>query len=167
MKLGMKVHVWKICKLLEMQRDCALHIAGRGHLTSFSVEYETGNQSLFECAESFTKEELRYTCHYAVFENNINSCQFERGRIISMMETVWSARQVARQSRYSDYVARRCLDQWIREMSFTRRPDSERPRQTSHQEDRHIVRDARIQPTASSATIKAHVAPSLASPASS
>ncbi|GFV41653.1 hypothetical protein TNCV_3628041 [Trichonephila clavipes] len=25
-----------------MQRDCALHIAGRRHLTSFSVEYKTG-----------------------------------------------------------------------------------------------------------------------------
>ncbi|GFU89002.1 HTH_Tnp_Tc3_2 domain-containing protein [Trichonephila clavipes] len=42
-----------------MQCDCAFRIAGRGHLTSFSVEYKTGNQSLFECAESFTKEELR------------------------------------------------------------------------------------------------------------
>ncbi|GFU40036.1 transposable element Tcb2 transposase [Trichonephila clavipes] len=42
-----------------MQRDCAFRIAGRGRLTSFSVEYKTGNQSLFEYAESFTKEELR------------------------------------------------------------------------------------------------------------
>ncbi|GFU62262.1 hypothetical protein TNCV_4859731 [Trichonephila clavipes] len=41
-----------------MQRDCALRIAGRGRLTSFSV-YKTGNQSLFECTELFTKEELR------------------------------------------------------------------------------------------------------------
>ncbi|GFW21424.1 hypothetical protein TNCV_1532481 [Trichonephila clavipes] len=32
-----------------MQRNCALRIAGRGRLTSFSVEYKTGNQSLFEC----------------------------------------------------------------------------------------------------------------------
>ncbi|GFV09795.1 hypothetical protein TNCV_2598501 [Trichonephila clavipes] len=40
-----------------MQRDCALRIAGRGRLTS-SKEYKTGNQSLFECAELFTKEEL-------------------------------------------------------------------------------------------------------------
>ncbi|GFS67459.1 hypothetical protein TNCV_1610381 [Trichonephila clavipes] len=42
-----------------MQRDCPLRIAGRGHLTSFSVEYKPGNQSLFGCAESFTKEEPR------------------------------------------------------------------------------------------------------------
>ncbi|GFW39519.1 transposable element Tcb2 transposase [Trichonephila clavipes] len=41
-----------------MQRDPALRIAGRGRLTSFSVKYKTGNQSLFECAESFIKEEL-------------------------------------------------------------------------------------------------------------
>ncbi|GFW18309.1 hypothetical protein TNCV_4008481 [Trichonephila clavipes] len=35
-----------------MQRDCALRIAGRGRFISFSVEYKTGNQCLFECAES-------------------------------------------------------------------------------------------------------------------
>ncbi|GFU82993.1 transposable element Tcb2 transposase [Trichonephila clavipes] len=52
-----------------MQCDCALRIAGRWRLTSLSVEYKAGNQSLFECAESFTKEELRQTCHYAVFED--------------------------------------------------------------------------------------------------
>ncbi|GFU52121.1 HTH_Tnp_Tc3_2 domain-containing protein [Trichonephila clavipes] len=36
----MKVHVGEICKGLEMQRDCALRIAGRGRLTSF--QYKTG-----------------------------------------------------------------------------------------------------------------------------
>ncbi|GFT39024.1 transposable element Tcb2 transposase [Trichonephila clavipes] len=75
-----------------MQRDCALRIAVRG--TTFSVEYKTGNQSLFECAESFTKKRAE--------------------------------------------VVRRCWDQWIREMSFTRRPDSGHPRQTSRREDLHI-----------------------------
>ncbi|GFX31676.1 transposable element Tcb2 transposase [Trichonephila clavipes] len=37
-------------------------------------------------------------------------------------------------------------------MSFTRRPGSGRPRQTSRREDRHILRNARVQPTTSSAT---------------
>ncbi|GFS93798.1 hypothetical protein TNCV_5052751 [Trichonephila clavipes] len=41
-----------------MQRDCALCKAVRGCLTSFSVKYNTGNQSLFECVESFTKKDL-------------------------------------------------------------------------------------------------------------
>ncbi|GFW39653.1 transposable element Tcb2 transposase [Trichonephila clavipes] len=41
-------------------------------------------------------------------------------------------------------------------MSFTRRPDSGRPRQTSRREDYHIVRNARVKPTASSAAIQAH-----------
>ncbi|GFT12690.1 HTH_Tnp_Tc3_2 domain-containing protein [Trichonephila clavipes] len=54
-----------------------------------------------------------------------------------------------------------CWDQGIQEMSFTRRPGSGRPRQTSRREDRHIVRNARVQPTASSAAIQAQVAPSL------
>ncbi|GFT40598.1 transposable element Tcb2 transposase [Trichonephila clavipes] len=82
--------------------------------------------------------------------------QFERGRIIVMIEVGWSARQVARQVGRSDCVVRRCLNQWIREMLFTRKPGSKRPRQTNRREDRHIVRNARVQPTASSAAIQAH-----------
>ncbi|GFV90491.1 transposable element Tcb2 transposase [Trichonephila clavipes] len=93
--------------------------------------------------------------------------QFERGRIIGMMETGWSARRIARPLGCSDCVVRRCWDQWTREMLFTRRPDSGRPRQTSRREDRHIVRNARVQPTASSPAFQAHVAPSLEAPVSS
>ncbi|PRD28163.1 UNVERIFIED_CONTAM: hypothetical protein NCL1_33244 [Trichonephila clavipes] len=52
-------------------------------------------------------------------------------------------------------------------MSFTRRPGSGRPQQTSRREDRSIVRNARLQPTASSAAIQKQVAPSLVAPASS
>ncbi|GFY35008.1 transposable element Tcb2 transposase [Trichonephila clavipes] len=40
-------------------------------------------------------------------------------------------------------------------MSITCRPGSGRPQQTSRVDNRHIVRNARIQPTASSATIQA------------
>ncbi|GFW00140.1 transposable element Tcb2 transposase [Trichonephila clavipes] len=52
-------------------------------------------------------------------------------------------------------------------MSFTRRPGTGRPQQTSRREDRHIVRNARVQPTASSATIQVLVAPTLGPPVSS
>ncbi|GFS70074.1 transposable element Tcb1 transposase [Trichonephila clavipes] len=81
--------------------------------------------------------------------------QFEKGKIIGMMEAGWSARRVARQLRRSDCVVRRCWDQWIREIPFARRPGSGRLQQTSHREDHHIVRSARVQPTASSAAIQA------------
>ncbi|GFX95613.1 transposable element Tcb2 transposase [Trichonephila clavipes] len=81
--------------------------------------------------------------------------EHERGRIIGMMEAGWSVRQVVHQLGCSDCVVRRCWDQWIREMSFTRRPGSGRPRQTNRREDRHIVRNARVQPTASSTAIEA------------
>ncbi|GFW53219.1 transposable element Tcb2 transposase [Trichonephila clavipes] len=84
-----------------------------------------------------------------------------------MTEAGWSATPVARQLGRSDCVVRRCWDQWIREMSFTRRPDSGRPRQTSRREDRHIVRNAHVQPTASSATVQAQVALTLGGPMSS
>ncbi|GFU86562.1 transposable element Tcb1 transposase [Trichonephila clavipes] len=40
-------------------------------------------------------------------------------------------------------------------MSFTRRPGTGCPQQTSRREHRHIVRNARVQPTASSAAIQA------------
>ncbi|GFV99834.1 transposable element Tcb2 transposase [Trichonephila clavipes] len=87
--------------------------------------------------------------------------QFQRGRIIGMMEAGWSAKRVARQLGLSDYFMRRCWDQWIREMSFTRRPGSGRPRQTSRREDLHIVRNARVQPTASLDAIQAQVSSSF------
>ncbi|GFU04669.1 transposable element Tcb2 transposase [Trichonephila clavipes] len=77
-----------------------------------------------------------------------------------MMEAGWSARRVARQLGRSDCIVRRCWHKWIREMSLTQRPASGRPRQTSRREDHHIVRNALVQPTASSTTIQAQVAPS-------
>ncbi|GFW11338.1 transposable element Tcb2 transposase [Trichonephila clavipes] len=61
-----------------------------------------------------------------------------------MMEEGWSARRVARQLGHSDCVVRRCLDKWIREMSFTRRPGSGRPRQTSRREDRYMPRTKKL-----------------------
>ncbi|GFV26802.1 HTH_Tnp_Tc3_2 domain-containing protein [Trichonephila clavipes] len=54
-----------------------------------------------------------------------------------MMEARLSARRVSRQLDRSDCVERRCWDQWIREKSFTRKPDSGRFRQISTREDRH------------------------------
>ncbi|GFX08748.1 transposable element Tcb2 transposase [Trichonephila clavipes] len=71
--------------------------------------------------------------------------QFQKERMIGMMEAGWSHRRVAHQLGFSDCVVRRCWDQWIRKMSFTRRPGSGHPRQTSRREDRHIVKNARRQ----------------------
>ncbi|GFV37026.1 HTH_Tnp_Tc3_2 domain-containing protein [Trichonephila clavipes] len=84
-----------------------------------------------------------------------------------MMEVGGSARRVARELGRSDCVVRRCWDQWIREMSFTQRPGSGCPRQTSRREDRHIIRNSRVLPNASSVAIRAHIAPSLGAPVSS
>ncbi|GFU71520.1 transposable element Tcb2 transposase [Trichonephila clavipes] len=93
--------------------------------------------------------------------------QFERERIIGMMEAGWSTMRVARQLGRSDCVLKRCWKQRIREMSFTRSSGSGCPRQTGRREDRYIVRNALVQPTASSATMQAQVAPSLGAPMSS
>ncbi|GFV87521.1 transposable element Tcb2 transposase [Trichonephila clavipes] len=93
--------------------------------------------------------------------------QFERVRIIGMMEAGWSARRLARQLGRSDCVVRRYWDQWIRELSFSRRPGSERPQQTSRRKDRDIVRNSRVQSTVSSAAIQAPITFSLGAPVSS
>ncbi|GFX78555.1 transposable element Tcb2 transposase [Trichonephila clavipes] len=51
--------------------------------------------------------------------------------------------------------------------SFSVEYKTGRPSQTSRRDDCHIVRNARIQPTASSTAIQAQVAPSLGTPVSS
>ncbi|GFV51177.1 transposable element Tcb2 transposase [Trichonephila clavipes] len=52
-------------------------------------------------------------------------------------------------------------------LDFLRKPFPGRPRQTNYREDHHIVRNARVQPIASSAAIQAQVAPSLGASVSS
>ncbi|GFW68418.1 uncharacterized protein TNCV_3299601 [Trichonephila clavipes] len=42
------------------------------------------------------------------------------GRIIGMIEAGWSARRVARQLGHSDCVVRRCWDQWIRDVIYSK-----------------------------------------------
>ncbi|GFY26196.1 transposable element Tcb2 transposase [Trichonephila clavipes] len=79
-----------------------------------------------------------------------------------MMEAGWPARRIAHKLGRSDCVEMRCWDQWVQEMSFTRRS-----RQTSSRENHHIVRNARVQSTTLSTAIQAPVAPSLGAPVSS
>ncbi|GFV99813.1 transposable element Tcb2 transposase [Trichonephila clavipes] len=93
--------------------------------------------------------------------------QFERWKIIGMMEVGWAVKRVARQLGQSDCVVRRCWNHWIQEISSTRIPGSGHPGQTSHRKDYYIVRNARVQATVSSATIQAQVAPSLGATVSS
>ncbi|GFW63290.1 hypothetical protein TNCV_3477061 [Trichonephila clavipes] len=100
-----------------MQSVCALRIAGRRRLTSFSVEHKTVNQSLFECAESFSKEkghavDMPSRCFRRQYEQ---LSQFERGRIIGMMEAGWSDRRVDCQLGGSEYVVRKCWDHVLHE----------------------------------------------------
>ncbi|GFS86897.1 transposable element Tcb2 transposase [Trichonephila clavipes] len=83
------------------------------------------------------------------------------------MDARWLARRVARPVGLSDLTVRRCWDQWTEETSFTRRPVSERPRKTSHREDRHIIRYAHVEPTSTLAAIWTQAAPSLRTPVSS
>ncbi|GFX61515.1 transposable element Tcb2 transposase [Trichonephila clavipes] len=83
------------------------------------------------------------------------------------MEAGWSAKQVAHQLGRTVCFVRKCWNQWIREMSFRRRPGSRRSRQTSRREDGQIVRNTRVQPTASFAAIQEQFESSLGAPVSS
>ncbi|GFW16412.1 HTH_Tnp_Tc3_2 domain-containing protein [Trichonephila clavipes] len=87
----------------------------------------------------------------------MSSCCSLRGENHRHDGSYWPAKRVVRQLGRPDCVVRRCWDQLIREMSFTRRPVSGRSRQTNHLEDHRIVRNACVQPTTSSATIQAQV----------
>ncbi|GFU56091.1 uncharacterized protein TNCV_3405521 [Trichonephila clavipes] len=97
-----------------MQRVCVLRIAGRWSLKSFSVEYKAGNQSLFECKNRLQrKSEVDMPLHH--FRRKYEPLsQFERGRIIGMMEAGWSVRRVARQLGRSDCVVSSSDDNRVR-----------------------------------------------------
>ncbi|GFT67160.1 uncharacterized protein TNCV_783141 [Trichonephila clavipes] len=96
-----------------------------------------------------------------VIENWTSRLDYIRVSRGSHMPEIIFKMRVARQLGRFDCVVRRCWDQRIRDMSFIRRQGLERLRQSSRRVDRHIVRNARVQPTASSTTNQAHVAPSL------
>ncbi|GFS84436.1 transposable element Tcb2 transposase [Trichonephila clavipes] len=93
--------------------------------------------------------------------------EFEKRRIIGMMEVVWSAQRVVRQVSRSDLTVKRCWDQWTEKTSFTGRPCSGHPQQTSHRKDHHIIRNARVQPTASLAAVETQATLSIWAPVSS
>ncbi|GFW51916.1 hypothetical protein TNCV_1188471 [Trichonephila clavipes] len=69
--------------------------------------------------------------------------EFERGRIIGMIEAGWSARRVVRQRQTGH------------------------PQQTSNREGLYIIRHAHVEPTASLADVQTQAAPSLWASASS
>ncbi|GFU15872.1 uncharacterized protein TNCV_2368111 [Trichonephila clavipes] len=50
----------------------------------------------------------------------MSSCRSLRRSIIGMMEAGWAARRVDHQLGCSDCVVRRCWDQWIREVIYTK-----------------------------------------------
>ncbi|GFW81359.1 transposable element Tcb2 transposase [Trichonephila clavipes] len=90
--------------------------------------------------------------------------EFEKGRIIGMMEAGWSARRIAPQVGRSDLTKRKCWDQWIEKTSFTHLPGSLRDRQNRHQEGRYIIRHPHVEPPVLLAALQA--APSLLAPVS-
>lgn len=83
--------------------------------------------------------------------------QFERGRIIGMMEMGASYREISRRTGRSLRTIQRVCTQWTQEGTSTRRPGSGQPRATSEREDRRIVRTAVADRRASAPQIRAAV----------
>ncbi|GFT55688.1 transposable element Tcb2 transposase [Trichonephila clavipes] len=83
------------------------------------------------------------------------------------MEAGWTARRVARQLGCSVCVVR-CWDQWIQEIIYTKaRLRTPSTNQSWISRRPPVVRNARVQPTTSSATLQAQLVPSLEAPVSS
>ncbi|GFW68279.1 transposable element Tcb2 transposase [Trichonephila clavipes] len=85
---------------------------------------------------------------------------FDRGRIIGLIEAGWSNRRIGRHLGQSDMVVARCWQQWITEGRVYRRGGSGRPRNTNDREDHAIRRVATSAPTTSLASIQRHLPPS-------
>ncbi|GFT68335.1 transposable element Tc1 transposase [Trichonephila clavipes] len=83
--------------------------------------------------------------------------EFERGLIIGMKTEGWSTHRVAGQVDRSECVVRNCFEQWTRKGTHTWKTGSGATRKTMRREDRKIVRQALVDPTATRSTIRADV----------
>ncbi|GFT68356.1 transposable element Tcb1 transposase [Trichonephila clavipes] len=83
--------------------------------------------------------------------------EFERGLIIGMKTEGWSTRRVAGQVDRSECVVRNCWEQWRRKGTHAWKTGSGATRKTMRREDRRIVRQALVDPTATRSKIRADV----------
>ncbi|GFS78555.1 transposable element Tc1 transposase [Trichonephila clavipes] len=83
--------------------------------------------------------------------------EFERGLIIGKKTTGWSTRRVAGRVDRSECAVRNCWDQWTRECTHARKTGSGATTKTTRREDRRIVQQALVDPTATRSTIRADV----------
>ncbi|GFV37876.1 transposable element Tcb1 transposase [Trichonephila clavipes] len=83
--------------------------------------------------------------------------EFERGLIIEMKTASWSMRRVAGQVVRSECAVKNCWEQWTREGTHARKTGSGTTRKTTRRQDRKIVRQALVDPTATRSTIRADV----------
>ncbi|GFU72491.1 transposable element Tc1 transposase [Trichonephila clavipes] len=83
--------------------------------------------------------------------------EFERGLIIGMKTAGWSTCRVTSHVDRSECTVRNCWEQWTREGTHARKTGSGATRKTTRREDRRIVRQALVNPTATRSTIRADV----------
>ncbi|GFS74118.1 transposable element Tcb1 transposase [Trichonephila clavipes] len=76
--------------------------------------------------------------------------EFERGLLIGMKTAGWSTRRVAGQVDRLECAVRNCWEQWTRESTGA-------TRKATRREDRRIVRQTLVDPTATRSTIRADV----------
>ncbi|GFU14785.1 transposable element Tcb1 transposase [Trichonephila clavipes] len=83
--------------------------------------------------------------------------EFERDVIIGKKTAGWSTCCVAGQVDRSECTVRNCWEQWTREGTHARKPESGVSRKTTRRKNRRIVRQALINPTVTRSTIRANV----------
>ncbi|GFW94565.1 transposable element Tc1 transposase [Trichonephila clavipes] len=86
------------------------------------------------------------------FENRLSQGSVNRG---------WSTHRVAGQVDRLEYAVRNCWEQWTREGTHARKTGFGATRKTTRREDRRIVRQALVDPTATRSTIRADVGVSI------
>ncbi|GFT78287.1 transposable element Tc1 transposase [Trichonephila clavipes] len=123
------------------------------------IKYGPDKEPTFKEIPIFREQWAEMFEKYGAIENagQYVSVQFERGLIIRRKTAGWSTRRVAGQVDRSECAVRNCWEQWTREGTHARKTGSGATRKTTRREDRRIVRQTLVDPTATRSTIRADV----------
>ena len=88
-----------------------------------------------------------------VRERYVQISEFERHHVVELKEAGWSYLRIAQQLSRRGATIRRCWQEWVNHGSTQRQEGSSRPRETTENEDRAIIRVALTTPDASLSSI--------------
>ncbi|GFW73987.1 HTH_Tnp_Tc3_2 domain-containing protein [Trichonephila clavipes] len=139
-----------------MQRDCALRIAGRGCLASFSVEYKSGGVGTSGCERCHLHEDqAKDTLDRPVVEKTATSrkayqhvSDFDKGPFVAYRD--WAVYRIAARVYQDPMSVSRIWNRWFQDSNTERLAGSQRLPITSSRRDRHVTRMALMDRAATS-----------------